>query len=279
MAHGRESAAHRPASGLGAHRVLDRRKGEERSSPSPRSPWSSSCENGVPVAAFGRTEFDLKTEIDHKVSTSTPRLASTHPGLGNTLSSSEARICPGARERRDIKGHRGYDVAPARYLDLPHHSAGGRVRNETGKKIGPTRERRQLGSITIDEELNRVFRNRGSHGRLFWRTTPPETISFHHRRMPRYHTGKSLGIPAIHHDIWDGEFPTARSDGHHVNANRQAVGCRRSSVYLHLRSLSGQMCGHGKRRCLAVRSDRMVFADPAVPDEARCVRHAGHPRD
>ena len=178
------------------------------------------AKTGVPVASFGRNGVvDLKTEIDQPgidLETSDIGLNSP-PALGNNVIVIGAAHLPGGapRTKENVKGYiRGYDVRTGKRLWIFHTiPQPGEFGNETWENDSwsYTGNAGNWAPITIDEELNRVYlATEDGTGDYFGGHRPGNNLFSASVVCLDLNTGKRLWyFQAIHHDIWDWDFPTA----------------------------------------------------------------------
>jgi quinoprotein glucose dehydrogenase len=178
------------------------------------------AKTGVPVAAFGKNGVvDLKTEIDQpNIDLETADIGlNSPPALGNNVIVVGAAHLPGGapRTKENVKGYvRGYDVRTGKRLWIFHTiPQPGEFGNETWEKDSwsYTGNAGNWGPITIDEELNRVYlATEDGTGDYFGGHRPGNNLFSASVVCLDLNTGKRLWyFQAIHHDIWDWDFPTA----------------------------------------------------------------------
>ena len=175
---------------------------------------------GVPVASFGRNGVvDLKTEIDQPgIDLETADIGlNSPPALGNNVIVVGAAHLPGGapRAKENVKGYiRGYDVRTGKRLWIFHTiPQPGEFGNDTWEKDSwsYTGNAGNWGPITIDEELNRVYlATEDATGDYYGGHRPGNNLFSASVVCLDLNTGKRLWyFQAIHHDIWDWDFPTA----------------------------------------------------------------------
>jgi quinoprotein glucose dehydrogenase len=178
------------------------------------------AKTGVPVASFGRNGVvDLKTEIDQPgIDLETADIGlNSPPALGNNVIVVGAAHLPGGapRAKENIKGYiRGYDVRTGKRLWIFHTiPQPGEFGNDTWEKDSwsYTGNAGNWAPITIDEELNRVYlATEDGTGDYFGGHRPGNNLFSASVVCLDLNTGKRLWyFQAIHHDIWDWDFPTA----------------------------------------------------------------------
>jgi quinoprotein glucose dehydrogenase len=178
------------------------------------------AKTGVPVASFGRNGVvDLKTEIDQPgIDLETADIGlNSPPALGNNVIVIGAAHLPGGapRAKENVKGYiRGYDVRTGKRLWIFHTiPQPGEFGNDTWEKDSwsYTGNAGNWGPITIDEELNRVYlATEDGTGDYFGGHRPGNNLFSASVVCLDLNTGKRLWyFQAIHHDIWDWDFPTA----------------------------------------------------------------------
>lgn len=178
------------------------------------------AKTGVPVPSFGRNGVvDLKTEIDQPgIDLETADIGlNSPPALGNNVIVVGAAHLPGGapRTKENIKGYvRGYDVRTGKRLWIFHTiPQPGEFGNDTWEKDSwsYTGNAGNWGPITIDEELNRVYlATEDGTGDYFGGHRPGNNLFSASVVCLDLNTGKRLWyFQAIHHDIWDWDFPTA----------------------------------------------------------------------
>jgi quinoprotein glucose dehydrogenase len=178
------------------------------------------AKTGVPVASFGRNGVvDLKTEIDQPgIDLETADIGlNSPPALGNNvIVVGAAHLSGGApRAKENIKGYiRGYDVRTGKRLWIFHTiPQPGEFGNDTWEKDSwsYTGNAGNWAPITIDEELNRVYlATEDATGDYFGGHRPGNNLFSATVVCLDLNTGKRLWyFQAIHHDIWDWDFPTA----------------------------------------------------------------------
>ena len=178
------------------------------------------AKTGVPVASFGRNGVvDLKTEIDQPgIDLETADIGlNSPPALGNNVIVVGAAHLPGGapRTKENVKGYvRGYDVRTGKRLWIFHTiPQPGEFGNDTWEKDSwsYTGNAGNWGPITIDEELNRVYlATEDGTGDYFGGHRPGNNLFSATVVCLDLNTGKRLWyFQAIHHDIWDWDFPTA----------------------------------------------------------------------
>ena len=178
------------------------------------------AKTGVPVATFGKNGIvDLKTEIDQPgIDLETADIGlNSPPALGNNVIVVGAAHLPGGapRAKENVKGYiRGYDVRTGKRLWIFHTiPQPGEFGNDTWEKDSwsYTGNAGNWGPITIDEELNRVYlATEDGTGDYFGGHRPGNNLFSATVVCLDLTTGKRLWyFQAIHHDIWDWDFPTA----------------------------------------------------------------------
>ncbi len=178
------------------------------------------AKTGVPVATFGKDGIvDLKTEIDQPgIDLETADIGlNSPPALGNNVIVVGAAHLPGGapRAKENVKGYiRGYDVRTGKRLWIFHTiPQPGEFGNDTWEKDSwsYTGNAGNWGPITIDEELNRVYlATEDGTGDYFGGHRPGNNLFSATVVCLDLTTGKRLWyFQAIHHDIWDWDFPTA----------------------------------------------------------------------
>ncbi len=178
------------------------------------------AKTGVPVASFGKNGVvDLKTEIDQPgIDLETADIGlNSPPALGNNVIVVGAAHLPGGapRTKENIKGYiRGYDVRTGKRLWIFHTiPQPGEFGNDTWEKDSwsYTGNAGNWGPISIDEELNRVYlATEDGTGDYFGGHRPGNNLFSASVVCLDLNTGKRLWyFQAIHHDIWDWDFPTA----------------------------------------------------------------------
>ena len=178
------------------------------------------AKTGVPVASFGRNGVvDLKTEIDQPgINLETADIGlNSPPALGNNVIVIGAAHLPGGapRTKENIKGYiRGYDVRTGKRLWIFHTiPQPGEFGNDTWENDSwsYTGNAGNWGPITIDEELNRVYlATEDGTGDYYGGHRPGNNLFSATVVCLDLNTGKRLWyFQAIHHDIWDWDFPTA----------------------------------------------------------------------
>ncbi len=179
-----------------------------------------SAKTGVPVASFGRNGVvDLKTEIDQPgIDLETADIGlNSPPALGNNVIVIGAAHLPGGapRAKENVKGYiRGYDVRTGKRLWIFHTiPQPGEFGNDTWENDSwsYTGNAGNWAPITIDEELNRVYlATEDGTGDYFGGHRPGNNLFSASVVCLDLNTGKRLWyFQAIHHDIWDWDFPTA----------------------------------------------------------------------
>ncbi len=178
------------------------------------------AKTGIPVASFGRNGVvDLKTEIDQPgIDLETADIGlNSPPALGNNVIVVGAAHLPGGapRAKENVKGYiRGYDVRTGKRLWIFHTiPQPGEFGNDTWENDSwsYTGNAGNWGPITIDEELNRVYlATEDGTGDYFGGHRPGANLFSASVVCLDLNTGKRLWyFQAIHHDIWDWDFPTA----------------------------------------------------------------------
>jgi quinoprotein glucose dehydrogenase len=178
------------------------------------------AKTGLPVTSFGRNGVvDLKTEIDQPgIDLETADIGlNSAPALGNNVIVIGAAHLPGGapRAKENVKGYiRGYDVRTGKRLWIFHTiPQPGEFGNETWEKDSwsYTGNAGNWAPITIDEELNRVYlATEDGTGDYFGGHRPGNNLFSASVVCLDLNTGKRLWyFQAIHHDIWDWDFPTA----------------------------------------------------------------------
>ncbi len=178
------------------------------------------AKTGLPVASFGRNGVvDLKTEIDQPgINLETADIGlNSPPALGNNVIVIGAAHLPGGapRTKENIKGYiRGYDVRTGKRLWIFHTiPQPGEFGNDTWENDSwsYTGNAGNWGPITIDEELNRVYlATEDGTGDYYGGHRPGNNLFSASVVCLDLNTGKRLWyFQAIHHDIWDWDFPTA----------------------------------------------------------------------
>ena len=242
------------------------------------------AKTGVPVASFGRNGVvDLKTEIDQpSIDLETADIGlNSPPALGNNVIVVGAAHLPGGapRAKENVKGYiRGYDVRTGKRLWIFHTiPQPGEFGNDTWENDSwsYTGNAGNWAPITIDEELNRVYlATEDGTGDYFGGHRPGNNLFSASVVCLDLNTGKRLWyFQAIHHDIWDWDFPAPpilmdiTVNGKPDQGRRRTV---EAGVSLHVRSRDRPAGMADRRAARAARqsADRMVFADAAVSDEA-----------
>ena len=178
------------------------------------------AKTGVPVPSFGKNGVvDLKTEIDQPgIDLETADIGlNSPPALGNNVIVVGAAHLPGGapRAKENIKGYiRGYDVRTGKRLWIFHTiPQPGEFGNDTWENDSwsYTGNAGNWAPITIDEELNRVYlATEDGTGDYFGGHRPGNNLFSASVVCLDLNTGKRLWyFQAIHHDIWDWDFPTA----------------------------------------------------------------------
>src|SRR5687767_4086714 len=178
------------------------------------------AKTGAPIASFGRNGVvDLKTEIDQPGIDLEPADIGLNspPALGNNVIVVGAAHLPGGapRAKENIKGYiRGYDVRTGKRLWIFHTiPQPGEFGNDTWEKDSwsYTGNAGNWAPISIDEELNRVYLStEDATGDYFGGHRPGHNLFSASVVCLDLNTGKRLWhFQAIHHDIWDWDFPTA----------------------------------------------------------------------
>jgi quinoprotein glucose dehydrogenase len=178
------------------------------------------AKTGVPVPSFGKNGVvDLKTEIDQPgIDLETADIGlNSPPALGNNvIVVGAAHLSGGApRAKENIKGYiRGYDVRTGKRLWIFHTiPQPGEFGNDTWQNDSwsYTGNAGNWAPITIDEELNRVYlATEDATGDYFGGHRPGNNLFSATVVCLDLNTGKRLWyFQAIHHDIWDWDFPTA----------------------------------------------------------------------
>jgi quinoprotein glucose dehydrogenase len=178
------------------------------------------AKTGVPVASFGKNGVvDLKTEIDQPaIDLETADIGlNSPPALGNNVIVIGAAHLPGGapRAKENVKGYvRGYDVRTGKRLWIFHTiPQPGEFGNDTWENDSwsYTGNAGNWGPITIDEELNRVYlATEDGTGDYYGGHRPGNNLFSASVVCLDLNTGKRLWyFQAIHHDIWDWDFPTA----------------------------------------------------------------------
>jgi quinoprotein glucose dehydrogenase len=178
------------------------------------------AKTGVPVASFGKNGVvDLKTEIDQPgIDLETADIGlNSPPAIGNNVIVVGAAHLPGGapRAKENIKGYiRGYDVRTGKRLWIFHTiPQPGEFGNDTWEKDSwsYTGNAGNWAPISIDEELNRVYlATEDGTGDYFGGHRPGNNLFSASVVCLDLNTGKRLWyFQAIHHDIWDWDFPTA----------------------------------------------------------------------
>ncbi|MSO55326.1 MAG: pyrroloquinoline quinone-dependent dehydrogenase [Acidobacteria bacterium] len=178
------------------------------------------AKTGIPVASFGRGGIvDLKTELDQPgldLITSDIGINAA-PAVGNNVVVVGAAHTPGGapRTKENVKGYvRGYDVRTGKRLWIFHTiPQPGEAGNETWENDSwsYTGNAGNWASITIDEEANRVYlATEGATGDYYGGHRPGANLFTDSIVSLDLNTGKRYWyFQAIHHDIWDWDFPTA----------------------------------------------------------------------
>jgi quinoprotein glucose dehydrogenase len=175
---------------------------------------------GVPVSTFGKNGVvDLKTELDQPgINLETADIGlNSPPALGNNVIVVGAAHLPGGapRAKENVKGYiRGYDVRTGKRLWIFHTiPQPGEFGNDTWENDSwsYTGNAGNWAPITIDEELNRVYlATEDGTGDYFGGHRPGNNLFSASVVCLDLNTGKRLWyFQAIHHDIWDWDFPTA----------------------------------------------------------------------
>ena len=178
------------------------------------------AKTGLPVTSFGRNGVvDLKTEIDQPgIDLETADIGlNSPPALGNNVIVVGAAHLPGGapRAKENVKGYiRGYDVRTGKRLWIFHTiPQPGEFGNDTWENDSwsYTGNAGNWAPITIDEELNRVYlATEDGTGDYFGGHRPGNNLFSASVVCLDLNTGKRLWyFQAIHHDIWDWDFPTA----------------------------------------------------------------------
>ena len=178
------------------------------------------AKTGLPVPSFGRNGVvDLKTEIDQPgINLETADIGlNSPPALGNNVIVVGAAHLPGGapRTKENVKGYiRGYDVRTGKRLWIFHSiPQPGEFGNDTWENDSwsYTGNAGVWAPITIDEELNRVYlATEDGTGDYFGGHRPGNNLFSASVVCLDLNTGKRLWyFQAIHHDIWDWDFPTA----------------------------------------------------------------------
>ena len=178
------------------------------------------AKTGIPVASFGRNGVvDLKTEIDQPgINLETADIGlNSAPALGNNVIVVGAAHLPGGapRTKENVKGYiRGYDVRTGKRLWIFHTiPQPGEFGNDTwlNDSWSYTGNAGNWAPITIDEELNRVYlATEDGTGDYYGGHRPGNNLFSASVVCLDLNTGKRLWyFQAIHHDIWDWDFPTA----------------------------------------------------------------------
>ena len=178
------------------------------------------AKTGVPVSTFGKNGVvDLKTELDQPgINLETADIGlNSPPALGNNVIVVGAAHLPGGapRAKENVKGYiRGYDVRTGKRLWIFHTiPQPGEFGNDTWENDSwsYTGNAGNWAPITIDEELNRVYlATEDGTGDYFGGHRPGNNLFSASVVCLDLNTGKRLWyFQAIHHDIWDWDFPTA----------------------------------------------------------------------
>jgi quinoprotein glucose dehydrogenase len=174
--------------------------------------------NGIPVASFGRNGIvDLKTELDQPgIDLDTADIGiNSPPMIGNNVVVVGAAHLPGGapRAKENVKGYiRGYDVRTGKRLWIFHTiPQPGEFGNDTWENDSwsYTGNGGNWAPITIDEELNRVYlATEDGTGDYFGGHRPGANLFTSTVVSLDLNTGKRYWhFQAIHHDIWDWDFP------------------------------------------------------------------------
>ncbi len=178
------------------------------------------AKTGIPVANFGRNGVvDLKTELDQpEVDLITGSIGlNAPPAVGNNVVVVGAAHLAGSvpRTKENVKGYvRGYDVRTGKRLWIFHSvPQPGEFGNDTWEKDSwsYTGNTGTWGAITIDEELNRVYlATEMPTGDYYGGHRPGANLFADSVVSLDLNTGKRHWyFQAIHHDIWDWDFPSA----------------------------------------------------------------------
>ena len=176
------------------------------------------AKTGVPVSSFGRNGvIDLKTEIDQPgIDLENADIGlNSAPAVGNNVIVVGAAHLPGGapRAKENVKGYiRGYDVRTGKRLWIFHTiPQPGEFGNDTWENDSwsYTGNGGVWAPITIDEELNRVYlATEDATGDYFGGHRPGNNLFTSSLVCLDLNTGKRHWyFQAIHHDIWDWDFP------------------------------------------------------------------------
>ena len=237
------------------------------------------AKTGIPVASFGKNGVvDLKTEIDQpSIDLETADIGlNSPPVIGNNVIVVGAAHLPGGapRAKENVKGYiRGYDVRTGKRLWIFHTiPQPGEFGNDTWENDSwsYTGNAGNWGPITIDEELNRVYlATEDGTGDYFGGHRPGANLFTDTVVCLDLNTGKRYWyFQAIHHDIWDWDFPTPpilmdiTVNGKPIKA--VAVPSKQAFLYTFDR-VSGQPVWPIVERPVprGQSADRVVFADAA----------------
>ncbi|HKY21051.1 MAG TPA: hypothetical protein VJM31_07515 [Vicinamibacterales bacterium] len=178
------------------------------------------AKTGLPIASFGRNGIvDLKTELDQPtIDLTTADIGiNSPPAIGNNVVVIGAAHSPGAvpRAKENVKGYiRGYDVRTGKRLWIFHTiPQPGEFGNNTWENDSwsYTGNAGNWAPITIDEELNRVYlATEMGTGDYYGGHRPGANLFTDCIVSLDLNTGKRYWYyQAIHHDIWDWDFPAA----------------------------------------------------------------------
>lgn len=177
------------------------------------------AKTGTPVPTFGRNGIvDLKEELDQRIDPITGEIGiNSAPVVGNNVVVVGAAHRPGTapKAKENIKGYvRGYDVRTGKRLWIFHTiPQPGEFGNETweGNSWEYTGNTGTWAPITIDEQLNRVYlATEEGTGDYYGGHRPGANLFSDSLVCLDLNTGQRLWhYQAIHHDIWDYDFPTA----------------------------------------------------------------------
>jgi quinoprotein glucose dehydrogenase len=176
------------------------------------------AKTGVPVASFGRNGIvDLKTELDQPtIDLVTADIGiNAPPAVGNNVVVVGAAHTPGGapRTKENVKGYvRGYDVRTGKRLWIFHTiPQPGEEGNETwlNDSWSYTGNAGHWAAITIDEAANRVYlATEMATGDYYGGHRPGANLFTDSIVSLDLNTGKRYWyFQAIHHDIWDWDFP------------------------------------------------------------------------
>jgi len=177
------------------------------------------AKTGIPVASFGRSGIvDLKTEIDQPgIDLTTADIGiNAPPAVGNNVVVIGAAHTPGSapRAKENVKGYiRGYDVRTGKRLWIFHTiPQPGEFGNDTWERDSwsYTGNAGNWGAITIDEAANRVYlATEMATGDYYGGHRPGANLFTDCVVSLDLNTGKRYWyFQAIHHDIWDWDFPS-----------------------------------------------------------------------